>query len=73
MDAKGMRRGCECEGGCGCEGECEADADANAKADADADAKVMRMADVGHWVVEDAPDDAESSVVNFLKTTDATL
>ena len=30
------------------------------------EAQVHRLADVGHWVVEDAPDEALSLVPNFL-------
>jgi haloalkane dehalogenase len=34
-------------------------------------AEVHRLADVGHWVVEDAPDEAEQVVADFLRRTDA--
>jgi cis-3-alkyl-4-acyloxetan-2-one decarboxylase len=34
-------------------------------------AEAHRLADVGHWVVEDAPDDAAALVENFLRRTDA--
>jgi haloalkane dehalogenase len=34
-------------------------------------ADVRRLADVGHWVVEDAPDDAGQFVEEFLRRTDA--
>lgn len=34
-------------------------------------AEVHRLADVGHWVVEDAPDQAEQLVSNFLASTGA--
>jgi haloalkane dehalogenase len=30
-------------------------------------AKVVRLPDVGHWVLEDAPEDAERAVVDFLQ------
>jgi haloalkane dehalogenase len=33
-------------------------------------AEAHRLADVGHWVVEDAPDDAERLVSEFLRRTD---
>ncbi len=32
-------------------------------------AEAHRLADVGHWVAEDAPDDAQSIVANFLAKT----
>jgi pimeloyl-ACP methyl ester carboxylesterase len=35
------------------------------------DAEAHRLADVGHWVVEDAPDDAHQLVESFLRRTDA--
>ena len=35
------------------------------------DADVVRLPDVGHWVVEDAPDEAERAVRSFLHRTDA--
>lgn len=35
------------------------------------DADVVRLADVGHWVVEDAPDETEEAVRSFLHRTDA--
>jgi pimeloyl-ACP methyl ester carboxylesterase len=34
-------------------------------------AEVHRLRDVGHWVVEDAPEEAEQAIVNFLKRTDS--
>jgi pimeloyl-ACP methyl ester carboxylesterase len=34
------------------------------------EAEVVRLPDVGHWVVEDAPEEAEAAVVNFLHATD---
>jgi haloalkane dehalogenase len=34
-------------------------------------AEVMRLPDVGHWVVEDAPDDAERAMADFLRRTDS--
>ncbi len=34
-------------------------------------AEVHRLADVGHWVVEDAPDDSQRLVEGFLRRTDA--
>ena len=34
-------------------------------------AEVHRLADVGHWVVEDAPDDAAGLLENFLRRTDS--
>ena len=33
-------------------------------------AEVHRLADVGHWVIEDAPEDAEQFVADFLGRTD---
>ncbi len=33
-------------------------------------AEAHRLADVGHWVVEDAPEDAERLLANFLARTD---
>jgi pimeloyl-ACP methyl ester carboxylesterase len=36
-------------------------------------AEVHRLDDVGHWVVEDAPADAERLVESFLRRTDAEL
>lgn len=35
------------------------------------DADVVRLADVGHWVVEDAPEETEEAVRSFLHRTDA--
>jgi haloalkane dehalogenase len=32
-------------------------------------AEVSRLPDVGHWVIEDAPEDAESAVAAFLEQT----
>jgi len=34
-------------------------------------AEVHRLRDVGHWVVEDAPEEAEQAIVSFLKRTDS--
>jgi cis-3-alkyl-4-acyloxetan-2-one decarboxylase len=34
------------------------------------DADVVRLPDVGHWVVEDAPEEAEEAVRSFLRRTD---
>lgn len=33
-------------------------------------AEVQRLADVGHWVLEDAPEDAERLIADFLRRTD---
>jgi haloalkane dehalogenase len=35
-------------------------------------AEVHRLADVGHWILEDAPDEARSFVERFLSATDFT-
>jgi haloalkane dehalogenase len=35
------------------------------------DADVVRLLDVGHWVVEDAPEEAEEAVRSFLHRTDS--
>lgn len=35
------------------------------------DAEVVRLGDVGHWVVEDAPEEAEEAVRSFLHRTDS--
>jgi cis-3-alkyl-4-acyloxetan-2-one decarboxylase len=35
------------------------------------DAEVHRLADVGHWVLEDSPDDAQQRVEAFLRRTNA--
>ena len=34
-------------------------------------AEIHRLADVGHWVVEDAPDEAASLLEEFLRRTEA--
>jgi haloalkane dehalogenase len=33
-------------------------------------AEIVRLADVGHWVVEDAPEEAENEVAGFLARND---
>jgi pimeloyl-ACP methyl ester carboxylesterase len=35
------------------------------------EAEVVRLPDVGHWVLEDAPEEAEQAVVEFLSRTSA--
>jgi haloalkane dehalogenase len=35
-------------------------------------AEVHRLADVGHWVVEDAPDESLAIIERFLAATDVT-
>jgi haloalkane dehalogenase len=34
-------------------------------------AKVVRLPDVGHWVVEDAPEDAEQAISQYLQRADS--
>ena len=41
--------------------------------DAWPNAEAHRLADVGHWVVEDVPDDALAIVGSFLATTEKDL